>query len=322
MASGEKAGLLVRPSSHGAANYIASRVYSWGRYIIGALTVYVLFATVHNLLPHHRHSLLSQSDAETAHGPKLSNKDPETFDWSSVTPVKDLNYTSCYGHYQCARLLLPMDWTADDNHLWDNTVAIALIKLPANISVLDDAYGGEIYANPGGPGASGIDFILQRGAQVQSMIYDPSSTGDKVFDLVAFDPRGIANSEPRISCFDDIVARQLWTKLGTAFGVVDGSQSSLTRHWARAQALGKKCDVKRTATGAVVNEPGELIKEHVSTTHVARDLLEIIERSGQLREARVKAELAMKGRMLGKDKWDKLKYTAGQESLQFWVCSV
>ena len=33
------------------------------------------------------------------------------FDWQTITPSWNLEYTSCYDNeFQCARLLLPLDW--------------------------------------------------------------------------------------------------------------------------------------------------------------------------------------------------------------------
>lgn len=77
--------------------------------------------------------------------------DGETmFNWEAIAPSRRLEYHACYDKYQCARLLLPMDWTAtDEETLWKHTVAIALIKLPADVSILDESYGGEVYFNPG-----------------------------------------------------------------------------------------------------------------------------------------------------------------------------
>lgn len=76
--------------------------------------------------------------------------DSDDFAWDLVPPSRDLEYEPCYrGRLLCARLLLPMDPHADPGHLWDHAVAIAMVKLPANVSVLDARYGGEIYFNPG-----------------------------------------------------------------------------------------------------------------------------------------------------------------------------
>ena len=71
-------------------------------------------------------------------------------------------------------------------------ISLALARLPAT----DPARRiGSLFLNPGGPGASGVDFLLGAG---------PSLYTDEVrarFDLIGFDPRGIIGSTP-LRCFD------------------------------------------------------------------------------------------------------------------------
>lgn len=62
-------------------------------------------------------------------------------------------------------------------------LAIALLKIPANISTSDPAYRGPILINPGGPGNSGVEFALGFGTLVQTII-------GADFDIIGFDPRG------------------------------------------------------------------------------------------------------------------------------------
>ena len=62
-------------------------------------------------------------------------------------------------------------------------LAIALLKVPANISASDPAYRGPILINPGGPGGSGVDFALGLGSLFQTLI-------GADFDIISFDPRG------------------------------------------------------------------------------------------------------------------------------------
>lgn len=97
---------------------------------------------------------------------RLQTADPAyNFDWKNVsTDIKEaaqlrsnleqitahesLVYHDCYGSFQCARLQVPMDWTAEKGA--DNqTVQIALIKLPAPVPVTDSRYGGAVVLNPG-----------------------------------------------------------------------------------------------------------------------------------------------------------------------------
>jgi len=62
--------------------------------------------------------------------------------------------------------------------------AIALIRLPANVSTDSQDYRGPVLFNPGGPGGSGVDYLLTSGD------FHRVGLGPQ-FDLVSFDPRGI-----------------------------------------------------------------------------------------------------------------------------------
>jgi hypothetical protein len=62
-------------------------------------------------------------------------------------------------------------------------LAIALLKVPANISTSDPAYRGPILVNPGGPGGSGVELALKLGSLAQTLI-------GADFDILGFDPRG------------------------------------------------------------------------------------------------------------------------------------
>jgi pimeloyl-ACP methyl ester carboxylesterase len=233
------------------------------------------------------------------------------FDWESIIPSRDLRYVPCNGGYQCARLLLPMDWTASSERQWDHTVAIALMKLPANITTATDArYGGELYLNPGGPGASGVAALQRLGGYIGQTV----NTESKVFDLVGFDPRGIIHSTPRFSCFGDgnVQGRDLFA---LTEGIYGWSESALPRVWARAEAFIKMCDPTNQTTDEAV------LKSHMSTASVARDLLEIIERAGEARAAKVVKELALMNEnveILDPDHLQTLKYQPGHEKLQYW----
>ena len=65
---------------------------------------------------------------------------------SQVSPSKELVFSSCFEGYECAKLIVPLDWnsTGSASH-----VTIAVIKIPAPVSVTDHRYGGPIVINPG-----------------------------------------------------------------------------------------------------------------------------------------------------------------------------
>ncbi len=92
---------------------------------------------------------------------------------------------------ECGSITVPLDYDAPDGRLID----IAVARVP---TVNDDERIGSVVLNPGGPGASGIDF-LQTVAVVM-----PEEISQR-FDLVSFDPRGVGASTA-VECdsaFDD-----------------------------------------------------------------------------------------------------------------------
>ena len=75
---------------------------------------------------------------------------------------------------------MPLDYANPQG----DELAIALLKIPANISTSDPAYRGPVLINPGGPGGSGVDFALGLGSLSETLI-------GPEFDIIGFDPRGM-----------------------------------------------------------------------------------------------------------------------------------
>jgi pimeloyl-ACP methyl ester carboxylesterase len=104
----------------------------------------------------------------------------------SVAPsgaTGSLAWTDCGAPFQCATLQVPLDYT----HPAADQISLALIRLPAS----DPSQRiGSLLVNPGGPGASGVDFV-QQGAET---IYSDALRAH--FDIVGFDPRGVGSSTP------------------------------------------------------------------------------------------------------------------------------
>ncbi|SDS84811.1 alpha/beta hydrolase fold [Streptomyces sp. TLI_053] len=92
------------------------------------------------------------------------------------------------GELQCATLTVPMDYRQPGD---GRTFTLPLVR-----SAATDPAGriGSLVFNPGGPGGSGVAHLKEGGA---------ASFGDRVrarFDLVGFDPRGVAGSKPAVDC--------------------------------------------------------------------------------------------------------------------------
>ena len=98
-----------------------------------------------------------------------------------------LQWQKCYENYQCADLLVPIDYT----ELKTGTFNISVLKYPTtNAKKL-----GSLIVNPGGPGGSGVDY-----AYAAEYLFSPAVL--KAYDIVGFDPRGVSRSEP-IVCLSD-----------------------------------------------------------------------------------------------------------------------
>jgi pimeloyl-ACP methyl ester carboxylesterase len=91
---------------------------------------------------------------------------------------------------QCGFIAVPVDY----NNLEDpdaDTAALAMIRFPATKEKI-----GSLVVNPGGPGESGIEAAIGMVATVPKRVRER-------FDLVGFDPRGVASSRPAVWCNSD-----------------------------------------------------------------------------------------------------------------------
>ena len=102
-------------------------------------------------------------------------------------PTPKLDWYACYDYAECATVRLPLDY---DNPK-GATTEVAVLRVKAR----DQQHKvGSLFLNPGGPGGSGVDYVLGAG---------PFLYTDEVrarFDLVGFDPRGAMRSTP-LRCF-------------------------------------------------------------------------------------------------------------------------
>lgn len=191
-----------------------------------------------------------------------------TFDWSTITPSAKLTYWPCFKQFLCARLLLPLDWL---NKNTTDTVSIAMVKLPAAVPQDDPTFGGALLSNPGGPGSSGTKFLLRRGSMLQSLIDIP---GQKHYEYISFDPRGVGASEPRVNCYPaNNMARSAKMLEVLAGGAVTLSPASFAFQQYSAKALGKRCELTNAKILPFVNTPS-----------VARDMVAMVDKIAELRQ--------------------------------------
>ncbi|WP_371872369.1 alpha/beta hydrolase [Streptomyces caniferus] len=88
------------------------------------------------------------------------------------------------GRLECARLEVPRDY----RHPEQSTMQVQLIRLKATGP---GKRLGSLVINPGGPGASGVNYLIDSGSAFARL-------GQR-YDIVSFDPRGTGHTDP-VSC--------------------------------------------------------------------------------------------------------------------------
>lgn len=157
-------------------------------------------------------------------------------------PVPHLSWVDCNDGFQCATADVPLDY----DHPQGTKISLAVLRLPAS----DPAHKiGSIFLNPGGPGGSGVEF-----ARLGPELFSPAVRAR--FDLVGFDPRGIAESTPLrcFTTFDEALA----TLAPFAFPVTKPEELI---QFALDQRLSAAC-----------RRHGGPILDHMATADVARDM--------------------------------------------------
>ncbi|WP_217142293.1 alpha/beta hydrolase [Streptomyces sp. AC627_RSS907] len=101
----------------------------------------------------------------------------QTLDWGRCKATADSPAPG--GDWQCATLEAPLDWAEPDGE----TIRLALIRAKAT----GDERIGSLLFNFGGPGGSGVSMMPSYADTVSSL--------HKRYDLVSWDPRGVAASE-------------------------------------------------------------------------------------------------------------------------------
>jgi hypothetical protein len=204
------------------------------------------------------------------------------FNWLTAPTHKHLQYAPCYpswGEFQCARLELPLDyWNGTTNA----TLSLAVIRKPAAVPITDPRYAGPLIVNPGGPGGSGIEYVVGAWKRlrhsVDSLFLDDPD--GKFYDILSFDPRGVGFTAPNVQCFADYGLGKGWALRIMEEGVLGASDATFGRLWSMAIARAKSC--------ALPSGDGKDVKPYATTAHAARDMLELVEYHGQWREAEAK----------------------------------
>lgn len=151
------------------------------------------------------------------------------------------NWERCGGGSQCATITVPLDYSKPTG----KTIELRARKVPAR-----DRTGkvGTLFINPGGPGASGVEFAGSAAFVLGAPLL-------RKFDVIGWDPRGVGDSTP-VRCLD---TAQLDKWIAT-----DGSPDN------EAEIATLNSEAKALAAGCQ-QRSGELLP-HVSTKDAARDI--------------------------------------------------
>ncbi|MFA7297069.1 MAG: alpha/beta hydrolase [Dehalococcoidia bacterium] len=122
--------------------------------------------------------LLVAPDARRAPAPAEAQSGSSTLAWRA-----------CGAPFECTTLRVPLDYARPT----DRQIEVALVRQPARDP---ERREGALLVNPGGPGASGIEFTRAIAGSFAADIRDR-------FDIVGFDPRGVGESTPLV-CHDSI----------------------------------------------------------------------------------------------------------------------
>ncbi|GHF71519.1 proteinase [Kitasatospora xanthocidica] len=166
---------------------------------------------------------------------------------------------SACGDLQCATLTVPMDY---DHPQDGKTFTLPLVRAAAT----DPGRRiGSLVLNPGGPGGSGVETVKSGGAD---------SFGKQArahFDLVGFDPRGVAGSRPAVDCTPPDSAPDRAPD-GASDQAADGTDATASPLYPRTDAERRAAlaEAERTTADCVARS-GDLLP-HVGTMDAARDI--------------------------------------------------
>ncbi|ESK88631.1 hypothetical protein Moror_3085 [Moniliophthora roreri MCA 2997] len=179
--------------------------------------------------------------------------------WLSITPTQNLTWVPCYdGGLECGRFQVPLNYADPEGQ----SAAIALVRMKANVSADSTDYLGPILFNPGGPGGSGVDYIVSLGTKLREIL-------GPQFDLVGFDPRGVSRSTPRVTIYETLDERLSWQRSGI-WELNSSLQDNVASYWARAKIIAQLAEERH----------GDFLP-YINTDHTARDMLRITEAYGR-----------------------------------------
>jgi pimeloyl-ACP methyl ester carboxylesterase len=147
----------------------------------------------------------------------------------------------------CGFLTVPLDYSDPSGA----KIKIAVSKVEHTVP--DSQYQGVMLVNPGGPGGSGVG-LATLGSDV------PNGAGD-YYDWIGFDPRGVGDSQPHVSCIPDYFAgprpeyipstaklEKIWLKRSQSYAAACAKNGPILSHLTTAE-VARDMDYLRAALG-------------------------------------------------------------------------
>ena len=106
-------------------------------------------------------------------------------EWSS-----SLEWEECAGGLECASFKVPFDYE-------NPKLGTFTLPVTRHLANKQSERVGTLLINPGGPGVAALDFIAYADQIFSKSLVDQ-------FDIVAWDPRGVGQSDPHIDCVDSM----------------------------------------------------------------------------------------------------------------------
>jgi pimeloyl-ACP methyl ester carboxylesterase len=155
---------------------------------------------------------------------------------------QSVTWEKCGQRLECAKVTVPVDWQHPDGA----TLQLSVVRRPAT----DRKHRiGSLLMNPGGPGASGVQYVADYGDHITTRALRGA------FDLVGFDPRGVGESDP-VDCLPDAELDRF-----LAFDADPQQPGGLQAMRQEARDFAAGCEAH---TGALLG--------HVDTASAARDM--------------------------------------------------
>jgi pimeloyl-ACP methyl ester carboxylesterase len=159
-------------------------------------------------------------------------------------PTPKLGWYKCDDTAECATTLLPVDY--DQPKGAKTEIAVVRIKAKDQKHKI-----GSLFINPGGPGGSGTAFALDAAYFLSPALLDR-------FDIIGFDPRGIASSS-NVKCFTSV--KDQTAVLGSMNVAFPWGKTEENKYVAAAKKFGQACSTT-----------GKPLSNSMSTAEAARDM--------------------------------------------------